>query len=256
VTIAGFFEAQVARISPPWLSRRVGRAIMRALGRQIDVQAQRVGDGVRARFPGLAPDDALAFIGHDRLIPRGPLEPATSYARRLRIWLASHRSRGGPYAMLAQLFAFWVDTLNVPIDLIYQTGRRYQMDVDGAVVRDDLTWSTGLFFDGEPKWERIWLFFYVDTLTEALTDEFGNPITDEHGDPITVDVLLGDALPDEWVEMFSLVPRTWTAAHIERTTIVLLRSDARLWGYPRPVRKWGDGWKWGTPKSIRIVLEG
>lgn len=265
MTIGGFFEAQIARISPPWLSRKTGRAIMRALGKQIDVQSQRVGDGVRARFPGVAPEDALSYIGHDRLIARGPLEPASSYRKRLQIWLASHRTRGGPYALLSQLFAFWRDTMNVPIDVVYQTGRRYQMDVDGVVVRDDLTWSVGTYFDGVPEWARFWIFFYVTTLVEALTDEHGDPITDEHGDPITVDVLLGSSLTDTWEEMFSLVPRTWNAAHVKRTTIVLLRGIGRFWDYPVPVPTW-DEWEaslagatWDdidADAPIQIVLEG
>lgn len=256
MTAMGFFESQIKRISPPWLARRVGGAVMRAIGAAIDTQASRAADGVRARFPGVGPDDALSYVGSDRVIVRGPAEPAGTYADRLQIWWDSHRTRGGPYALLGQLFAFWRSTLNVPIDLVYQTGRRYQMDTSGAIVRDDLTWSTGLYFDGVPEWSRIWLFFYVTELVEPLVDEFGAPIVDEHGDPITVDLLLGDTLPDEWVETFSVVPRQWSAAHVRRTTIVLLKPGGFVWGYPRPMRKWGDGWKWGTPANIRIVLEG
>lgn len=233
MTIRGFFEAQIARISPPWLSRKTGRAIMRALAQPIDVQRVRVADGVRARMPGIGPDDALSYIGADRVIARGPAESASTYASRLVRWWTDHATRGGPYAMLAQLFAFWRASLNVPIDVVFNNGGRYQMDTSGNVVRDVLTW-TGRNFDGSTHWARIWIFFYVTTLSEPLVDEFGAPIVDEHGDPITVDLVIGDTLPDDTAESFRVVPRTWNAAHIEQTTVVLLHGVGRLWDYPVP----------------------
>ncbi len=139
-------------------------------------------------------------MGRERRIRRGLVETDETYAPRLTRWLLDHRRRGGPYALLAQLYAYYAPNL-FPITLLYQSGRRYSMDVTGAVVRDDISWSP----DASPSlWARWWLFFE--------TDMFGTPTSDQIAD-------------------IKIVPREWNAAHC-LGYVVLLTSGAELIDFP------------------------
>jgi hypothetical protein len=231
--------------------------IMEALGEQIDTHRERLTVGVVKRFPGVPDDDpeALALIGQERRIRRGPGEPAATYAPRLRAWWDDHRTRGGPYALLRQLFLFWRHTINPQIDVVYHSGTRRSVDADGVITRDAITWSA----DGTSLWSQIWIFFHlVDGLPgNILVDEFGNELVDEEGN-VLVDE--GGSLSPAQEEEFRVIPREWSAAHILRTTIVLLWGEGRLWDYPQPIPTWDDrenaGHTWDGELPIVLVVEG
>lgn len=257
--IRSFAAGLLARM-PPWLRRTNGRKLILGLGDPLDELAQNAADGVKMRFPTATVDaDALAYTGRERRIDRGPGETAETYAGRLRIWLDSHRTRGGPYALLGQLFAFWRYALNVPIDVVAYSGARCAMDVNGAIVRDIVDWTA----DGSGDWAQDWIFFYTPAEIDLgeLATEGGIVLVDELGEPLagTLD-LAGGTIPASLEEAFKLVPRTWTTAHLKRCTIVLLfEGSARLWDYPVPVPTW-DEWEatgatWGDPSPIVIVID-
>jgi hypothetical protein len=92
-------------IAPPWLQREKGAAWLRALGDVKDGQAERCKAAVKARMPLQAPGDALAAIGLERGIPRGPGESNASYAGRLVGAWETWASAGSPRGMLAALRA-------------------------------------------------------------------------------------------------------------------------------------------------------
>ena len=253
-----FFQAAIKRISPPWLQRTVGGAVMKGIAIAIDAQADQLANGVRARFPGLGPDDALPKIGNDRVITRGPSEPVASYARRLRGWWDAHSTQGGPYALLAQLFAYWKDTGPWAIELVYASGTRYSLDTLGNVTRDAITWTP----DGSGHWSRIWLFFHVPAQIQDLIlgDTGDNIVGDTDSIQGGLDLLTsGGVLPASLYESFRVVPRQWTAAHVEQTTIVLLwpnvSGGGRLWGYPQPNPVWGShAWQQTAGSPITFTL--
>ena len=120
------FAERLRDISPPWLRRTVGGALMLSLGEQLDDLVDRTVDGLTLRFPGQGADEAaLALIGADRLFRRGPEEPVANFASRLPRWFDAHRTRGGPFELLLQMRAYFTGLLDVPIDLVYHSGRRY-----------------------------------------------------------------------------------------------------------------------------------
>jgi len=250
------FENATKAVAPPWLQRSIGGRFLGAIGKVVDDLVDRTALGVKARFPGLTDaSDGLAYIGRDRLIRRGPNESDATYARRLRLWLDSHRTRGGPYALLEQLRAYWLDTLTVPIDVVYHDGTRRSIAADGTITRDSISWNP----DGSNHWARIWIFFNLDDLhvldvtADMITDDGDTLVTDD-GD--TLIAVLGEGtVTDEIAEEFALVPRGWSAAHVEQIHVVLLYPGARLWGYPRPVAKWGSGWgTWQTTNPFHIEV--
>lgn len=194
------YRDRIRQISPPWLQNGLAEKILYALGLHVDGFGDALVAGVKLRFPGFYSDESLPYIGRERRIRRGRTESNANYAVRLTRWLVDHQRRGGPYALLAQLHAHYAPN-NFPIELVYQSGRRYSMNIDGQVTRDDIVW----FPDAQTtKWARWWLFY--------LTDQFGTPTAAE-------------------VEDLKLIPREWNAAHCFGY-VVLFPSGGELIDYP------------------------
>jgi len=208
-------------VSPPWLQHGWAEKLLYAYGAQIDAFADALVAGVKMRFPNLYSAESLPLIGRERRISRGLLEDDATYAARLTRWLDDHRRRGGPYAMLAQLHAYYSPN-TFPIQLIYRSGRRYSMDAAGVVVRDDIPWHP----DGLPaKWARWWLIFNSDTYVPPLSAQ--------------------DAAD------LALIPTEWNAAHCTGIVIVL-PSNGELWDYPLG-HTWNEGGVWDTPDVVSVI---
>ncbi len=95
----------------PWLvSRTVGYADSGSYGSVLDANVTTIKYGVQARFPTLAPADALPLIGNDRSLIQGgsiagPSESDADFAERLRtFWETAAPFGGTPYAILQQLY--------------------------------------------------------------------------------------------------------------------------------------------------------
>lgn len=221
------FATAIKLIVPPWLQRTSGAKLMMALGDVMDEQVDRTTDSVWLRFPTDSPDpDALTYMGRDRRFRRGPNEPPTNFARRMLRWWEAHKRRGSPYEMLTQLWGYFYGTLSAPFDVVAYSGLRHSIDVNGVVTQDQITWSA----DGSNRWARIWVFFYLAADPGVLTED--------------------------QKEVYRAIPRDWSAAHLDKITIVLLWGDAGLWGYP-PGKLWGDtpGEVWGGGGSGAITFE-
>lgn len=200
------FESAILSVVPPWLRRTVGGKVMAAFGSVLDDLVDRNVASVRARFPGEY-DDALPYLGRDRVITRGPNEPASTYSARLLRWWDDHKTRGGPYAMLNQLAAYTSDS-PYQIDLVYHSGTRRTLNADGTITRDSITWGA----DGTALWAQAWLFHRLSA------------------DPGT--------LTAEQEEQYKSIPRDWNAAHVLPIHVVLVWGYVRLWNYPQPVATW------------------
>lgn len=277
MTTSKLYKSTLERIGPPWLQRLVGKRLLGSIGEVLDEQVDRLADGVKLRFPGLGDESALPYIGRDRLLRRGVVETAATYALRLRAWWDAHRLRGGPYALLEQLHAFWLGELDVRKDVVYYSGTRRSIDPGGTITADAISWSA----DGSGKWARVWVFFHlwsslvtdsgalfttdtgetivVDFATmtawlHPLVTGAGDTLITDTGDTLIADPVPSGSLPDADAEMLKLIPREWTAAHIDKTTVVLLFGTAELWDYPAPVGIWDDGGVWQTNDPIQLVV--
>lgn len=177
------YRDSLRKLCPPWLQNGLAERILYGLGVQVDAFGDALAAGVKQRFPGHYSFESLPLLGRERRIRRGPAETNDTYAMRLTRWRLDHRRRGGPYALLAQLYAYYAPN-NFPITLVYQSGRRYRMDVNGAVARDDIVWSPDALVTA---WARWWLFFETDMFGSAPS---ANQIAD-----------------------IKSVPREWNAAH-------------------------------------------
>ena len=222
------FRDRLRRALPPWLQRGTAERIVFALGVHIDAFADGLVDGVKQRFPGAYSAESLPLLGRERRIERGRNEADGTYAARLTRWLTDHRRRGGPYALLAQLFGFFA-AAPFAIELVYVSGRRHSLDTDGNVTRDDIAWSIG----DPAKWAQWWLFYHWPTLVsdDGVWSDPGD--WDDGG-------VWDSGLSAEDVADIRLVPTAWNAAHPFGTIFLLHDPDTYLWDYPP--REWDSGW--------------
>lgn len=252
MTRLSFATLLLSRV-PPWLRRTFGGRIVRGLADPFDALAERTRESAAARFPDASRPDALAAIGKERRILRGPREDGATYASRLLSWWDDHRGRGGPYALARQLYLFWRTALGVDFEIVGANGIRHSVDGQtGAVVRDVIDWTGG----GDPsQWAQLWIFFHVTGLSASWITDGGEFVITDAGDQIVFDVLSGGALTDDEAEEFRAVPREWSAAHVKRITIVLLYGNGWVLGYP-PGIVLGDGHVLGEDVPAFITVEG
>lgn len=234
------FRDTLRKLSPPWLQRGTAEKILYSIGVHLDGLGDALFAAVKLRFPGYA-SDALPYIGRERRIRRGRTESDAVYASRLQRWLDDHRGRGGPYAMLAQLFAHYAPA-NFRIDLVYRNGRRFAMDAAGNVTRDD-PWVTNV-----ADWAK-WTLYYFWPVTPSPAAAYWGDVGRTWGDG----KVWGSTLTVDEVVDLRIVPREWNAAHA-LGEIVLLTSDVKLWGYP--LTTWGaPGLTWGSNPPVKLAVE-
>jgi len=220
------FRDRMRRVAPPWLRIGNNEKFLYTLGVHLDTLGDALVAGVKQRFPGLYSFESLPYLSRDRRLYRGRDETSESFADRLTRWLVDHRRRGNPYALLGQLHSYFAPN-NFPIDLVYVSGQRYSLDVDGNITRSLIPWSP----DDEPeRWARWWLFYNTDQW--AVT-----PPTQPE------------------IDELRLVPRAWNAAHAIGY-IVLFPTDAQLWNYP-PGHIWNEAGTWNTtgPEARFVTVD-
>jgi hypothetical protein len=135
------YASRLLELVPPWLSRENGERVLGGIADYLDARKQLLSEAVQARFPKASAEDALAYIGRDRRIRRGPLEPAAIYAARLPRWWDAHRARGSAGELLRQLHAYLRDYGPDQIDHVAQSGLRHRIDAAGVVTRDHISWG-------------------------------------------------------------------------------------------------------------------
>ena len=199
------YRAVILQLVPRWLRKGsegagIAGKFLYAIGINIDASADALVAGVKRRFPGYNGQyDSLPAIGADRRMARGPSELDASYAARLLTWLGpqGHPTRGGPYAMLTQLYGYWQGTF--AMTLVYRTGAAFAMSTSGVITRTTIGNPWPLNTTEQAHWR---LFFdWPGTLT---TDGlWGDPgvwgdggIWGSNITPLTVSQCL--LVPTEW----------------------------------------------------------
>jgi hypothetical protein len=167
------YEQWLVEQSPGWLQGPYGAGYVGTLGLTKDTVVDAVKQAIKARFIKLAPNDALGYIGDDRVIERYPVDTDATYRARLvaawETWLYAGTDRGVIAAMNAAGFA------NVQIfnNLV---GPGFEMtwppDSDAAnwsrfwVVITDPQWTGVAWGDGH-KWGDPWSWGTTATAADA-----------------------------------------------------------------------------------------
>lgn len=208
------FRDAAREIVPAWLRGKYSGGVLFAIAAQLDALTDALTGGVKSRFPGVYGYESLALLGRERRIARGRLDTDASYSARLASWLDDHRHRGGPYALLGQLYMHFAPA-NFQIVLVYRSGRRFTMAVDGTIVMD----VDGAFApDALPeKWARWWLYYTWPTAVGKRHWGDGGKWGDGG-------VWGSDLTPLE-VRDLRVVPREWNAAHAKGWIVLLTSGD-------------------------------
>jgi hypothetical protein len=239
------FRDTLRRIVPPWLRRGTALRLLYSFGVVLDACADATVAGVKLRFPGYLPE-ALPLLGRERRIARGRNEPDDLYAPRLMRWLVDHRMRGGPYAMLAQLYAHYASA-PIAMELQYRSGRRFRMAADGTIARDIGGWN-----DGDPaQWARWILRLYLATPSVDGGTWDGDPGARAWNDPTTV---WDYEMSPEDVADYTLIPREWNAAHCIGV-VELVPTDIEQWDDPAHTWDTASG-RWNGVVSIQLAVGG
>lgn len=160
------FRDELVNVVPPWLRRSWGARWMYAFGVAMDLLFEFAIEGVSARFPDLAPDDALPLIASDRGLILGFDEPRESKNLRLRRAIDDTKRAGSPYALLEQLAAYFTGH-QIRIGIVTNRGTWHVRDEAGNVTVTRLAGNWD--WDGSPaRWSRFWVILWpLDGLIEA-----------------------------------------------------------------------------------------
>lgn len=127
----------IREISPPWLRREWGEKFLYAHGLVVDGVLEWAIQGVKARFPSKAPEEALPLMGRDRKIIRGFNEPASSYRVRLARWMTDWRRAGNAFALLEQMKAYLYG-YTLTLRTVNDRGSWQTIGLDGSYAVDRL----------------------------------------------------------------------------------------------------------------------
>lgn len=122
----------------PWLvSNEVGADDASAQGDIYDEQVSLVRQGVRARLPGVAPADALPYLGQDRKLIQGYAESNDDFRTRCRTAFSQWELAGTWAELLFQLYwSCGLDTSSTWI--VQQNGYAYNLTANPGADEDPL----------------------------------------------------------------------------------------------------------------------
>lgn len=224
---------------PRWLVEDEGELVHYSLGLLVDAFLTRLYQGVYARFPDFAPDDALPHLGRDRKIVRGRDEDRTTYAGRLIRWLDDHRVRGNPWALLKQLRAYIGE--DIRIRTVDASGNWFTIEANGD--EEYLLAQGNWDWDGAPatNWSKFWVIIYSTggvpwsrdgTWNDGET--WGEPGQGTWGSTATV----------EEVDTIRAIVREWMPRHARCLNLIVSFSDSAFdptdTNPPLPDGTWGN----------------
>lgn len=235
------FRSRIERL-PRWLKASISGRILYAIFLHLDVLIDLCRDALRKRFPLIENYDVLPLIGADRKIIRGPFETDETYVSRLPTWLDVHKTRGGPYALLEELYKYYAPN-NFKIELVYaSTGLRFTLGVDGSITVDTTTWRES---DGNlARWARWRLFYYWPT---AVNDDGTWADVGTWSDGGVWD----SGLTADEVASLRAVPQAFNAAHCFGVITLLGEGLGVLWDYPIGI--WDEGMLWDEGVSSGVA---
>jgi hypothetical protein len=211
-----FFGSQL----PPWMQDTYGKVLARAVGDLKDDLLARCKEGVKSRFPDYAAPDALAQIGTERQIDRGPGETRASYAARLKAAWETWPYAGTPTGVLSALF--WAGYTQV--ELITQKGKHWRRNPTTGIAFVNYDNAAGYTFTGSNFWNTFIVHIYGLPASWVTN---GVPQSDSN-EAINIRRLI-----KKWKSGHSIVPR------------IVISNGGHFWG--EQGLDWGDaGFNWGA----------
>jgi hypothetical protein len=213
--VAADFKTEHLETAPPWLRDPVSDTTHRVQGDAKDKLVARLRAGVRARYPLIAPEDALERIGNERGIERGPDEDRETYAARLASAWDAWEFAGTPLGVLRALHYASFPSASI----LTQRGRYFALDGTGT--------SRGRTPTSAPSRRR----------TSGTASSSSSPLPS----PPWSGGVPADGSPTAL--LVKRLVKKWKAAHALFVGVVIVTSG-HVWA--QPGLKWGQpGVKWG-----------
>lgn len=211
-------------ISPPWLRTPEGEAWTQGVGDIKDVMLERLKEGVKARFPTEAANDALDRIGEERLLPRAYFgETQSAYAERLVDAWTVWPFAGTAYGVLTALWDYGYS--NYPYIAIAK-GKLYHLDSNKQLVV-----TTGSFsFDVPTHWATFRVLF-----PSPLPPSWISGGVPAHGSAEALRVI---SVINRWKDAKALLEK------------VIIQNTGLMWGFPLSQLWGGGGLTWGGTVTI------
>lgn len=212
------FRRLFRRFLPAWATTGDGELVHYSIGATLDLWFERLREGIRARFPSHAPDDALSLIGKDRKIVRGIEEPRASYVERLIRAPDDHRTRGNPYALMRQLRAYCQTDLR--IRTVDRNGNWYTIEADGTqtyhLAQGNWDWQG----ETTAQWSRFWVILYPPASLWTKQNTLGSGLI--LGTP---GLTIGSSATPEQVRSVKQIVRDWKPDGTRCVRIILAFND-------------------------------
>lgn len=194
-------RSTLLRILPKWLHNgNIGRVVY-AIGLHLDALGDSCVAAVRKQAPEADSEDASALIQANRNIIRGREETWAGYCARVKTWRQAHRIRGGPYALLRQINAYWLGAFAVELRYSGVDRTQFQMSPEGEIAR-----LIGSYAPPTPGWAQWLLIYYWPTAIPGPA-AWGDAITWGEG------AVWGSGLTPTEVADLRRVPAQWGNAH-------------------------------------------
>jgi hypothetical protein len=227
------YQTYLQALVPTAFQDAVGQAFVGALASGVDAAIDRIAQSVKAKLSGLSPADALAAVGAERIIERGPNETDAAYVARLQGAWDTWPWAGTPYGMLQAFKGLGYPNTGVVIAQV-RGGRVCSLDAGGNLVvaaAGNALWCTDSLKDpyGSPYDQPFWSKFDVI---------FVSPFLASWGAGAT----LPGSSSDEVNRIRRLIA-AWKPAHATCNRIAVL-TTSKWWGYPVS-QVWGAAGNWG-----------
>lgn len=213
-----FADYQSTALAPGWLQdESTGKPYERALGSVKDALVARTKEAVKARFPSVAPPDALGLIASERGVDRGATESEDNHRGRVAAAWDTWRWAGTPYGLLLAFYWAGYRPTSGRVVLQVQLGKQYELrsDFDPAVHAPEaavtITALGTVHLGGAPElFNQFSVLFVAPTL------------------PSWIPSPPADASPE--VDAIRSIIRRWKPGHARCVALKVTTVD--LWDYP------------------------
>jgi hypothetical protein len=165
------FRDVMTKLGPSWLVEDGdGAKLLYVVALFIDASLEKMRQSLVARFPEYAEtDEAVAYIGRDRQVPRGKNESRERYAARLLAWRYpfGHRVRGNAWSLLEQVRSYFYEAGGCDSATTDRRAQHYVMSAEGSRDKDDF----GAVFDYDGDATIFRFLLTVDARNAGVKDD-------------------------------------------------------------------------------------
>jgi hypothetical protein len=212
-------ENAVLRIAQVrWLTQGRNAAILQSIGKAFDTVLDAIVEGVKARFPGIGPNDSLDDHARERGLVQGPDEPDDVFIQRLGTWLDERKLKGNPYALMRQLQAYFYGH-EFRFRVVNSRAAWYTLNADGTeeyYCPDPYTQPRTWVWDlGNDVWWRYWVIIYPPEGFWETDGDWGDE--GSYGDAGS----FGFSATQDQITAIRKIVAAWTPPHAECEHVIV-----------------------------------